>query len=93
MNDCWYIIKNGTGSKELYAPPIAGRIVLNKLKLELGLRGIEAVDVFEVFHKGNMAWARVRWTSPILAKPGDMLFFRKVGVTHMLGWEIDRLYL
>lgn len=87
------IIKNGTPSKELYAPPIAGRIVLNRLKLELGLRGVEAVDIFEVFHKGKLAWTRVHWTSPILAQPGDMLFFRKVGVTHMVGWEIDSLYL
>jgi len=80
-------------SEELYTTPRAGRIVLKKLKLRLGSLGVEAVDAFEVSRKSKLAWAPVQWTSPIPAQPGDVVFFRKVGVTQTPGWDIDRHYL
>lgn len=79
--------------KDIYAQPVAGRIVLKRLKLQLGVYGIEAIDTFEISRKGNLGWTPVCWTSPIMAQPGDVLFFRKVGVTCTPGWDIDRYYL
>ncbi|KAE9398932.1 hypothetical protein BT96DRAFT_994363 [Gymnopus androsaceus JB14] len=55
----WFFLENGSETEELYAAPIAGRIVLKKLKLQLGRCGVEAVDAFEVFRKGKLAWTLV----------------------------------
>ncbi|KAE9382650.1 hypothetical protein BT96DRAFT_952017 [Gymnopus androsaceus JB14] len=88
-----FFLEDGMASEELYTTPRAGRIVLKKLKLRLGSLGVEAVDSFEVSRKGKLDWKAVQWTSPIPAQAGDVVFFRKVGVTHMPGWDIDRHYL
>ncbi|KAK7022799.1 hypothetical protein VNI00_016926 [Paramarasmius palmivorus] len=68
----------------------AGRVVLSQYKVSLGEIGMEIPDRVEVFVQSTEKWKIVLWSSHIPAEPGQQLFFRKLGVKYMWGFDIEK---
>ncbi|KAK7025380.1 hypothetical protein VNI00_016016 [Paramarasmius palmivorus] len=74
----------------LVKPNKAGRVVLSQYKISLGEIGMEIPDGVEVFVRSEERWKIVSWSSHIPAEPGQRLFFRKLGVKYMFGFDIEK---
>ncbi len=80
------------GCRSLTVSPVAGRVLLSQHKRELGTKDVEQGDSLEVSRKGAQDWAPVNFSTFLPAQGGDILFFRKKGVTYTPGWRTQRLH-